>query len=92
MNFYFSGSIKENISLGGDIDEKEAIEYINLLGLSMDLNDYLNEGLETQLNFEENQLNPSITKKIALLRILLHKPKIIIIKDTTSFIQTISII
>lgn len=52
----------------------------------MDLQDYAEDGLETKLDFEANQLNPSITKKIALLRILLRKPKIIIIKDTTSFV------
>lgn len=63
-----------------------------MLGLNSDLPDIADEGLETKLNFEANQLNPSITKKIALLRILTHKPEIIIIKDTTSFIQSISII
>jgi ABC-type bacteriocin/lantibiotic exporter with double-glycine peptidase domain len=44
-NFYFSGTIRENIDIGGEFNESEAIEFINLLGLNMDLQDFAEEGL-----------------------------------------------
>lgn len=37
-------------------------------------------------------MNYEITKKFALLRILLYKSKIVIIKDTPSFVGSISIV
>jgi ABC-type uncharacterized transport system fused permease/ATPase subunit len=37
-------------------------------------------------------LKRGLIKKIAVLRILLRKPKIIIIKDTDEYIETINII
>ncbi len=39
-NFYFSGTIRENIDREGELNENEAIEFINLLGLNMDLQDF----------------------------------------------------
>lgn len=44
------------------------------------------------IGYECDQLNPFITKKIAILRILINKPKIIIIKDTIEFIGCRSIV
>lgn len=63
-----------------------------MLHIDEDLDDYDLHGLETKIYCENSKVNYELTKKFALLRILLYRSKIIIIKDTTAFIGSLSII
>lgn len=56
------------------------------------MDDYDLKGLETKIYCENTKINFELTKKFALLRILLYRSKIVIIKDTTAFIGTLSIV
>lgn len=57
-----------------------------------DIDDYDIKGLDSKIYFDNTNTNFELTKKFALLRILLYKSKVIIIKDTTNFIGSINII
>lgn len=45
--------------------------------------------LSTQLNINNKRVHYVLIRKIALLRILVRKPRIVIIKDTDEFIETL---
>lgn len=91
-NFYFSGTLRENLIRKIIVDEEEILEYITDLKLDEDIEDFDLKGLDSQINFDNRSMNYEITKKFALLRILLYKSKIVIIKDTPSFVGSISIV
>lgn len=48
--------------------------------------------LSTKLTAEMKRIKGGLIKKVALLRILLRKPKLVILKDTDEYIDAISII
>jgi ABC-type uncharacterized transport system fused permease/ATPase subunit len=48
--------------------------------------------LDSKIEAVEGNINSELNKKIALLRILCTKPKIVIIKDTPSFLGEHSIV
>ena len=67
-------------------------EYIKLLKIDEDIEDYDLNGLESAIFYENSKVNYELTKKFAILRILLNRCKIVIIKDTSSFVGSISIV
>ena len=48
-------------------------------------------GLDSLVHFENSKVNFELTRKFALVRILINKSKIVIIKDTSAFLGTLSI-
>ena len=56
------------------------------LNLDQDLTDFDELGLDSPLSFNDVQTNSEFNKKIAVLRTLIKKPKIVILKNTPSFI------
>jgi hypothetical protein len=62
------------------------------LKLDEDLKDFNELLLDCPLSFNDVQTNNDFNKKLAVLRILIKKPKIIILKNTSSFIEETSII
>ncbi len=50
------------------------------MNISKEVPDFDRHGLQTVVNWQEK--NKSLSRKIAMLRILLRKPNIVIIKDT----------
>ncbi len=63
-----------------------------MLRIDEDIDDYDLNGLDSKIFYENTKVNYELTKKITLLRILLNRCKIVIIKDTTSFVGTLSIV
>lgn len=57
-----------------------------------DFENYRENKLNSMIETVEGTVNSELNKKIALLRILCLKPKIVIIKDTPSFLGERSIV
>lgn len=83
--FIFKGTVKSNISIGSSEKEisEEDLQYIlNQVGLTLDLN-YKIEEMGNNLSAGEKQL-------IALARVLVYDPEIVIMDEATSHIDSIS--
>lgn len=91
-NFYFTGTLRENLVRKIKIDEEEVDEYIKALKIDEDLEDYDLHGLDTKIFYENSKVNYELTKKFAVMRILLNRCRIVIIKDTTAFVGSLSIV
>ena len=91
-NFYMSGTLRDNIMWKIDATDQEADKYIKLLKINEQIEGYDEKGLDTEIKFEGNKVNMEITKRFALIRILLKKCKIIFIKDISSYIGQKSIV
>lgn len=91
QNFYISGSLRENLVRKVVCSDQEVDALIKELKLDEDIEDYDTNGLNSEVHFEQSKVNYELTKKFALIRILLHKCPIIVIKDTTAFVGSTSI-
>lgn len=91
-NFYMSGTLRENLVRKMKIDDKIIDKYVRTLRLDEDIENYDLHGLDSHITFENNKVNNEITKKFAVIRILAMRCRIIIIKDTPSFIGNKSIV
>jgi ABC-type bacteriocin/lantibiotic exporter with double-glycine peptidase domain len=83
----FEGTILENISFNNSsITKSEINEVLEKVKLT-DFIKNLPDGLETMLYTEGKQINSSVVQKISLARILLMKPKVILLEDSLSKIE-----
>lgn len=76
----FRGSIKENITLGTEIDLKELIQYCTLFGI-MEFIKKFPDGFDTQLYPEGREIPRNVISKIILIRSIIKKPKLLIMDD-----------
>lgn len=60
--------------------------------MSESLKKFDKEGLQTNIQEIDEDLGSGLSKKLALLRVLIRKPKIVIIKDTPPFVGRWSIV
>ncbi|MEP5253614.1 MULTISPECIES: peptidase domain-containing ABC transporter [Winogradskyella] len=83
----FEATIRENITFGNEnISEEQLLWAIN----KVELNAFVKEspkGLNTILNPEGKQTSYTITKKIALARAIVNKPKILILEDPLEYFE-----
>ena len=77
----FNGTVMENICFGMDIPKEKAIEAAEITGLSGHV-ERMSDGYDTVVN--EQYLSLIEMKLIALTRILLTDPKIIVMDEATS--------
>lgn len=85
-NQLFEGTIYENISLGRKIENDYFFEVINNLGLK----DYIGKqakGIDTIIKPEGKQLPRSIIQKLLIARIVVHKPKLLIMEDPLQSVE-----
>jgi ATP-binding cassette, subfamily B, multidrug efflux pump len=86
--FLFSGNIKSNIDLGNDIISKATIdESIRNTGLD-DFIESLPEGIYHKVNERGSTLSVGQKQLISFARALAHNPKILILDEATSSVDT----
>ena len=80
-NTMFQGTIMENLTAFDDTKEEQAIELAHLLSIDKEV-DILPQGYETKINdgFVDT-IAPGIKQRIAIVRVLLNKPKIILFNN-----------
>lgn len=92
-NFFRNGTLKENVSWNvPHFDEFQADLFARELQIDEDLENYKEDRLNSKISSVEGTVNSELNKKIALLRILCLKPKIVVIKNTPSFLGERSIV
>ena len=85
-NNLFEGSIKDNILMGRDADEKDIQEVLHLLQLDT----YINKepmGIDTEIDSGGRRIPRSIIQKIQLARTILQKPRLLLLEDPLNFID-----
>ena len=91
--FLFSGTVLDNIIYGNDefsqLSEKESIQKIENAGLH-ELIDKFDNGLQTTINLNSEDISLGQKQLIAFMRAVLRKPKLLILDEATANIDTVS--
>lgn len=85
-NQLFEGSFRDNILLGRPIPEKDLKEVLDVLKLQ----DYLiqqPQGLDSHVDSGGRRLPRGIIQKLLIARLLVHKPKLLLLEDPLLFIE-----
>jgi len=85
-NQIFEGTIKENILVGREFIEDDVLEVIKLLKLD----DFLNnqpQGINTIIDSGGRRLPRSIVQKLEIARVLINKPKLLLLEDPFLFLD-----
>ncbi|HMQ48191.1 MAG TPA: ABC transporter ATP-binding protein [Saprospiraceae bacterium] len=85
-NQLFEGSFRENILLGRPIPEKDLKEVLEVLKLQ----EYVQQqpyGLDSHVDSGGRRLPRSIIQKLLIARLMVHKPKLLLLEDPLLFIE-----
>nr|WP_255785050.1 ABC transporter ATP-binding protein [Membranihabitans maritimus] len=86
INQIFDGTIKENILLGRNCEEKELSNVLRIVNL----NDYhirQPKGIDSKVESGGRRLPRSIIQKILIARLLIGNPKLLLMEDPLQFIE-----
>ena len=87
--FLFADTIRENITLGENISETELWQAIDFLNVRPFIEDQ-SQGLDTMLGEKAATLSVGQRQLLAFLRIYLRKPKVLVLDEATSSIDSIT--
>jgi ABC-type bacteriocin/lantibiotic exporter with double-glycine peptidase domain len=85
-NQIFKGTFKENILMGRDISEKDLLDTIKVLKLDTYFV-HQPDGVDCMINSGGKNLPRSIIQKILIARVIINKPKLLLIEDPLQFIE-----
>jgi len=86
-NELFEGSIRENITMGREISEKDIFQVIHILNLGSFISS-LSKGLEHQIDSGGRRLPRSVIQRLTMARALAHNPKLLILEDPMMFVES----
>lgn len=89
-NMLFSGSILDNLKWGNEEASKDDIAKALKVSQSDEIISKLNDGLNSEVGQAGTNLSGGQKQRISLARALLKKPKVLIIDDALSAIDTIN--
>ena len=85
-NQLFAGTIRENIAVGRPISDKDIIEVNKILGLQKYVQ-LQGSGLHTDITSGGRKLPHKIIQKILLARIIVGKPRLLLMEDPLVFFE-----
>jgi len=83
----FSGTVKENIVYGKPDASAEEIEEVSKASQTLEFIESLPKGYESDVGYRGAGLSGGQKQRVAIARVLLVKPKIIILDDSTSSVD-----
>ncbi|NNE15198.1 MAG: ATP-binding cassette domain-containing protein, partial [Saprospiraceae bacterium] len=85
-NQIFEGTLKENITLGRTVSEKELSNVIHVLRLS-EFFSHQTKGIESFVDSGGRRLPRSIIQKLLIARIIISKPRLLLLEDPLQFVE-----
>ncbi len=89
-NVLFSGSIKDNIRWGDENASDEEIKRVCELACASEFIDKMPDGYDTYITQGGSNVSGGQKQRLCIARALLKKPKILILDDSTSAVDTIT--
>ena len=85
-NQLFEGTFRENITMGRDTSEKDISNVLDVLGLTGFIA-HQPKGIESMIDSGGRRLPRSIIQKIIIARIIIGKPKLLLLEDPLQFVE-----